>query len=62
MIVTFSVNGRVNPVSLGVTAFLLPVLPVGILLGEWLHGRIQQRRFRMFIYGLPLASGVKLLV
>jgi len=40
----------------------LPVLPIGILLGEWLHGRIQERHFRVFIYALLLASGVKLLV
>ena len=62
LIVAFSVNGRINPASLEVTAFLLPVLPIGILLGEWLHGRIQERHFRVFIYALLLASGVKLLV
>lgn len=62
LIVVFSLNGRINPESLKMTAWLLPVLPIGILLGEWLHNRVNEHQFRVFIYCLLLVSGVTLVV
>lgn len=61
MIVIFLGNGRINSESLTLTASLLPLLPLGILTGEWLHGRINENGFRTFIYCLLLFSGAALL-
>lgn len=61
MIGVFVANGRINPTSLKLTAGLLLVLPLGILAGEWAHGRINQRQFGLFIYILLTFSGVALL-
>ncbi len=62
MIVILSINGRINGESLALTGSLLPLLPLGILTGEWFHGKINERGFRIFIYCLLLVSGVALLV
>jgi uncharacterized membrane protein YfcA len=60
LIVVFSLNGRINAETLSLTAWLIPVLPLGILLGEWLHKRINEHLFRVFIYSLLLISGLTL--
>jgi len=62
LIVVFLLNGRINPESLKLTACLIPVLPLGVLLGEWLHKRINEHVFRVFIYSLLLVSGLTLVV
>lgn len=62
LIVIFSFNGRINPDSLKLTALLMPVLPLGVLLGEWLHDRINEHLFRIFIYALLFVSGLTLVV
>ncbi len=61
MICIFLGNGRINSGSLAMTASLLPLLPLGILTGEWFHGKINERGFRIFIYCLLLFSGAALL-
>jgi uncharacterized membrane protein YfcA len=62
LVIVFSVNGRINPVSLKLTACLLPVVPLGILLGERLHGRLDERVFKICIYVLLFFSGLMLVV
>ena len=62
MIVIFVSNGRINSESIALTGSLLPLLPLGILAGEWFHGRINERGFRIFIYCLLLLTGIALLV
>jgi uncharacterized membrane protein YfcA len=61
LIVVFAFNGRINPASLELTAYLFPMLPVGVFLGERLHGCLNERHFRIFVYSLLLISGVALL-
>jgi len=62
LVAVFAYQGRITPVSIEMTALLFPVLPVGILVGEWLHNRIQEKHFRLLIYGLLLFSGATLVV
>ena len=57
----FLINGRMNAESLKVTAGLLPVLGIGILIGEWVHDRVSERIFRRLIFALLLFSGVVLI-
>jgi len=57
----FFLDGRLLP-ALPALAWLVWLLPVGILLGEQLHRRVDEVRFRMLVYGLLLVTGMLLLV
>ena len=41
---------------------LVPTVPLGILLGEWVHHRIDERRFRMAVLALLIAAAISLIV
>lgn len=56
--VAFVINGRINPETLKITACLLPVLPVGVFLGERLHKMVSGYIFKLLVYGLLLVSGL----
>jgi uncharacterized membrane protein YfcA len=60
LIVAFTLNGRIDGTSMELFGLLFPTLPLGILIGEWLHGRANEYYFRLFIYVLLLASGLVL--
>ena len=42
----FILNGRLNLESLKLCAWLLPVLPLGIFMGEFMHGRVNEEQFK----------------
>ncbi len=42
--------------------WLLPGLPVGIAVGEWVHRRVEERRFKFLIFGLLVVASVTLLM
>lgn len=42
--------------------FLLPAVPLGIVLGEWIHHRVDERRFRMAVLVLLLAAALSLIL
>ncbi|MEM8606014.1 MAG: sulfite exporter TauE/SafE family protein [Myxococcota bacterium] len=42
--------------------FLLPAVPLGIVLGEWIHHRVDERRFRMAVLVLLLAAAISLIL
>lgn len=54
-------EGAVDARSLQTTAALAPALAVGIAAGEWLHGRVPDRAFRLGVYAVLLAVGAALL-
>jgi hypothetical protein len=41
---------------------LAPAVPVGVLLGEWIHHRVDERRFKMAVLVLLIAAAISLLV
>ena len=47
--------------TIRVTATLAILLPFGIAFGEWLHGRVDERRFKLGVAVLLLLSGAALL-
>ena len=47
--------------SLRITMFLLPVAPIGVLLGWWLNKRINDRIFYHISYSALMILGIKLL-
>jgi len=59
--ITYGVAGRITPGSLWIMAILIPVVPIGVFLGERLHSRISEERFRLVIYCLLLVAGASLL-
>ncbi|WP_111655433.1 sulfite exporter TauE/SafE family protein [Isoalcanivorax indicus] len=40
----------------------IPLLVVGVLLGEWLHHRVNEQRFRQLVFAMLLVTGFALLV
>ena len=47
-------------VSVKYIMLLLPVILIGILLGEWLHQRIDEFRFRVFVFAVLLLAGASI--
>lgn len=41
---------------------LLPAVPLGIVLGEWLHARVDERRFKLTVFSLLIAAALSLLL
>jgi len=41
---------------------LVPAVPVGIVLGEWVHRKVDERRFRMAVLALLIAAAISLVV
>lgn len=56
----FTWDGRLDREVLQLYAALLPTMPLGIWMGEKLHGRVDERHFRLFVYVLLLVSGTVL--
>ncbi len=55
----FLVDGSLLP-ALPRLVLYLPVVLVGLVAGEWLHSRIDERRFREFVFMLLVVTGVLL--
>ena len=53
--------GQLNATNLGTSAILLPLAPMGVFLGIWLHHRIDEALFYRICYVLLFLTGVKLL-
>lgn len=58
--VIFLVDGRLLPALPQILSYA-PLLLIGILLGEYLHKRVQEQHFRVAIYGLLLTTGALLI-
>lgn len=41
---------------------LLPAVPLGILAGEWVHHKVDERRFKIAVLALLLAAAISLIV
>jgi len=59
---SYAANDRLDGHTLRATAALVPVLGVALAAGEWAHQRLDERRFRVVVYGLLLAAGASSLV
>ncbi len=59
--VLFLFDGTLVP-SLPRLIFYLPVIVIGVLLGEYLHHRLNEQRFRQLIYGLLVITGALLMI
>ena len=59
--VAFLVDGRLRS-ALPVVLWLVPLLPVGMVLGQQLHVRLDEQRFRQLVYALLVLVGLALLL
>lgn len=57
--IIFLLDGSLIP-NLPRLATYLPVVLVGLVAGEWLHSRIDERRFRQLVFALLAVTGVLL--
>jgi len=51
-------NGRVGRETLLASATLVPVLGLALVAGEWAHHRLDEARFRQFVYALLVVAGL----
>lgn len=61
LVAGYAADGALTRASLGATAALAPALGLGLAVGEWLHGRVPERAFRVGVYAVLLAVGAALL-
>lgn len=57
----FAIDGTLLP-ALPRIAVFLPVVISGVIIGEWLHHRISEQRFRLAVFLLLLVTGGALLI
>jgi len=62
LMVNFVIEGRYDAAVGAKIVWLVPGLPLGIAAGEWLHRRVDERRFNVLIYGLLVAAALTLLI
>jgi uncharacterized membrane protein YfcA len=59
-LIPYSLLGQLRTESLLTSFVLLPLAPLGIMLGKWLHDRVNEVLFYRIAYGLLLITGLKL--
>ncbi len=58
----WSTQGRINPDTLKISAALLPTVPIGLVIGQSLHRRVDERRFKFGVYVLLTGAALALLL
>jgi uncharacterized membrane protein YfcA len=57
---SYLISGTFTEDSFGFIAGLLPLIIIGIILGEWLHHYIDEYRFKIFIFAVLLFAGLSI--
>lgn len=57
----YAMLGQLHGGNLMTSLLLLPLAPIGVRLGVWMHNKVPQREFYLIAYGLLFAAGIKLL-
>ena len=60
-LVPYAMLGQFDKTNLTTSLILIPLAPIGVLIGVWLIKRIDQELFYRILYSLIFAVGVKLL-
>jgi uncharacterized membrane protein YfcA len=61
LVITYVSRGQITLNTLQSSLWLLPTLPAGIALGEWLHHKVNERQFRIGVFALLVLAGGALL-
>jgi hypothetical protein len=59
-LVPYAWLGQLRAENLATSLVLLPLAPIGVRLGRWLHDRVDEVWFYRVVYGLLLVTGLKL--
>jgi uncharacterized membrane protein YfcA len=59
---SYLVAGRFSALSIRFILILLPMILIGILIGEWLHHRIDENRFKIFVFGVLFFAGLSICI
>ncbi len=62
LILSYAFSGILTTATLIQTLYILPVIVVGLMLGEYLHHRVNERMFRGVIFYLLLFTGISILI
>ena len=62
LVIVHAAGGTINSGTLAASALLAPSLILGLVIGEWLHRRIDGHWFRIIVYGLLVVAGASLLI
>jgi uncharacterized membrane protein YfcA len=62
LLTRFALNGDYGVGILPEIMLLLPAVPIGIILGEWIHHRFDERRFKASVFGLLVAAAISLII
>lgn len=62
LIAAYLMAGTFNIESLRLIFILLPMILIGIKLGEWLHHRIDENRFRLFVFIVLFIAGLSICI
>ncbi len=57
----YALLGQLRPGNLETSALLIPLAPVGVMLGIWLHKIVPEKPFYRACYVMILLVGIKLL-
>lgn len=60
-LVPYAMLGQFDKTNLSASLVLIPLAPIGVLIGVWLIKRIDEKVFFRILYGLLICVGVKLL-
>jgi uncharacterized membrane protein YfcA len=60
-LVPYWMIGQFTGINLATSLVLLPLAPVGMMLGFWLHSRINSTWFYRIVYGLVFLTGCRLI-
>ncbi|MGB5750417.1 MAG: sulfite exporter TauE/SafE family protein [Desulfobacterales bacterium] len=55
-------SGKLTEDSMKLILILLPIIVIGILLGEWLHHHIDDYRFKIFVFAVLLIAGLSIII
>jgi uncharacterized membrane protein YfcA len=58
----YFISGKFTANSLKFIVVLLPVIVIGILLGEWLHRIVDEYRFKIFVFSVLIFAGISILI
>ncbi len=57
---SYWIAGKFTTQTVKFLLILLPTILIGILLGEWLHHRIDEHRFKIFVFVVLLLAGLSI--
>ena len=55
-------SSKLTEDSMKLILILLPLIVIGILLGEWLHHHIDDYRFKIFVFAVLLFAGLSIII